>query len=117
MVHPLNVKERSFNDLLQAAGAEERRRIGFGAAELTEEGHRLFGTALLEEGLAEGLRRGGVEDTVGHELLPGIHIQDFSPQIAVIACAVAAVEDVVEIGRAVARDDLVDEAHLGADLR
>ena len=75
-VHLSNVKEQSVSDLLQPAGAEECRRIGIGAAELTEQGHRLFGTALLQEGLAEGLRRGGVEDAVGHELLPGVHVQE-----------------------------------------
>ena len=69
-MHLSSVKEQSICDLLQAAGAEQGCRIGIRAAELPEERHGLFGAALLEEGLADGLRGGGVEDTVGDDLLP-----------------------------------------------
>ena len=88
----------SASRLFQSAGAEESRRIGIGTPELVEKHHRLLGTAALQEGLAEGLRGGGIEDAVRFELLPGIHIQDFGPQITVVTGTVAAVEDVVEIG-------------------
>ena len=65
-MHLSSVKNQSFNGLLQAAGAEERRRIGIGTAELTEEGHRLFGTALLEEGLATNFSQASTSRTSDH---------------------------------------------------
>ena len=48
--------------LLQSTGAHEGGRVRVGAAELLVQDHGFFGTALLQEGLAETLSRSLIED-------------------------------------------------------
>ena len=116
MVHRYTVKTLILSTLLKSAGAGKGGGVGIGAAELPVEGHGLFGAASFKEGGTERGRCGRVEDAVGHELLPGVVSKDLAPKVAVVACAVSAVEDVVEVGGAVTRDDFIYQSHLLAHL-
>ena len=98
--------------LLQTAGTQEGARVGLGATETLVEEHRVFAAAFFKDVAA--VRHGHilVENAFLHEEFEGILVKYFRPKIAVIACAVAAVEDMIEIGGTVTWNDLVNQTGL-----
>ena len=57
-----------------------------------------------------------VENAAFAEKLEGVFVENLRPEVAVVTGTVATVENVVEVGCAVARDDFVDKTHLCACL-
>ena len=102
-------------NFLQSAGAKKCRRIGVSPTEASVEVHRLVAASLLEDIASERHRSLWIEDSVLHEELEGVLVEDFCPEIAVVTGTVSAAEDVCELCGAVAWDDLVDKTHFLAD--
>ena len=100
------------NVSLQSAGAGEGGWVRVGATEAAVEGHRLFAATLFEDIVAERHCCIAVEDAVLHKEFEGVLVEDFCPEVAVVACAISAAEDVSEICGAVAWNDFVDQTHL-----
>ena len=101
-------------DLLQAAGAEEGAGVWLGATEALVENHRLFAAALLKEGATELHVDLRIVQALLLEILKCILVQDFCPEIAIVACRISAIEYMVEIGSPVARNDFPDQPPLKA---
>ena len=95
--------------------AEQRFGIGLGATEAFVERHGLFTASHLEDVLAEAASGGLVEDALLLEGFEAVGVEDFGPQVAVVAYGIATAEDVVEVGAAVAEGDFGDEANLLGD--
>lgn len=102
--------------LFQTAGAEEGAGVWLGATEALVENHRLFAATLLKEGATELHVDFRIVQALLLEILKRIFIQDFCPEIAIVACRISAIEYMVEIGSPVARDDFPDQPHVFANL-
>lgn len=102
--------------LQKATTAEEGSRIGLGATEGLVESHRLLAAALLKECLLELAGEVKIPYAILLEGCKCILVNHFRPKIAVVSGSIAAGEDMVEISRAIAGDDFVDQAHFFADL-
>ena len=92
----------------QSPGTEKSTGIRLRATERKVEGHRFLAAPLLKEGLAELQSHLRIVYSLLLEVLESVLVQNLGPEIAIVAGTVTAVEDVVEVGRAVAWDDLVD---------
>ena len=94
----------------QSPGTEKSTRVRLRATERKVEGHRLLAATLLKEGLAELQSHLRIVYALLLEVLESILVQNLGPKVAIVAGTVTAVEDVVEVCGAVARDDLVDRS-------
>ena len=95
---------------VQAAPGQQRLDVRLPAAEFFIKRHGVVGPAPGKDVVPE--RGGGffIENAGLLEGLEGVGVQHFGPDVTVVARRVHAGEDVPEIGRAVARDDLRDQA-------
>ena len=97
----------------RSASLQQRVDARFFAAESLVQGHRVFGATAGEDVLAKRLGDLRVKDVARFlERLKSIGVQHFGPQIRVVTGRVAAGKDVLEVGAAVARDDLRDQPDL-----
>ena len=95
----------------QAFAAEERVDAGLFATEGLVELHRVVAAPTGEDVFAEGACFFGVEDVAGlFEGDEGVGVEHFSPGVDVVAGCVASVEDVAEVGAAVAHGDFGNQA-------
>ena len=108
--------EYNISSSFKSPGTKQSPRIRSSPAETLVENHRLLGSTGLKYIVLEGSGCFRVKDSLLPEEFKGILVQHLSPEIAVVACTVAAVEDMVEIRSAVAWNDFPDEAHIRTDL-
>ena len=99
----------------QSSATQESLRVGVGSAELAILHHGILAATHFEQ-MLERLCCCGVKDSALLEKLECIGVENFGPQVGIVAHCIATVEHVREVACAVAVLNFGDESNLGAQL-